>query len=104
MSIKDGKVGYQERPISAYNQDPIFWLLCSPIRLLYHVIQDFVQKFLRYRQKEFVGVTLYDRGWRLKYCFKSVLTCFRRANFYTNRMMSKVITKQVCKYRNSFYK
>ena len=39
--------GYQNGPISAYNQVAFFFcLMCSPICLLYRVIQDFVQKVL----------------------------------------------------------
>ena len=33
-------------PIPAYNQVPMFCLMCNPICLLYLVIQDFVQKDL----------------------------------------------------------
>ena len=44
MLHKDG--GYKDRPISAYNLVPIFCLICSPIWLLQHAIQDFVQKVI----------------------------------------------------------
>ena len=39
-------------------------LMCSSICLLYHVIQDFMQKalFFRYRQLKVGGVTMYDKG------------------------------------------
>ena len=38
--------GYQDGPISAYNQLPFFCLISSPICLLYRVVHDFVQKAL----------------------------------------------------------
>ena len=58
----------------------------STICLLRHVIQDFVQKavFSEIQAISVGGVTMYDKGWRHKYCFKSLQKCFRRA-FYINR-------------------
>ena len=54
-----GGRGYQDRPISAYNQ--VFFLMCSSICLIYHVIGISCRKpyFLRYRQLEMGGVTMY---------------------------------------------
>ena len=38
--------GYQDGPISAYNQVSVFYLMSSPICLLYRVIEEFLQKAL----------------------------------------------------------
>ena len=44
LQIKGGKM--KKRPISAYNQVPFFFLMCSPICVLCLVIQDFIQEAL----------------------------------------------------------
>ena len=41
--------------------------------------------FLRYRQLVVGGVSMYEKGQRHKYCFKSLQTCLRHAIFYIDR-------------------
>ena len=56
--------GYQDWPISAYNQVPLFCLMCVPMFLRFRVIQDFVQKAI-FSEKQLVvgGLTMVsDRG------------------------------------------
>ena len=81
--------GYLDRPISAYNQVPIFSLMCSPICLLLFIVlyRTSCRKpyFRRYRELEVGRVTMYDKIGRHKYCFKSVEKCFSHANIYINR-------------------
>ena len=48
----------------AISSDGYFCLMCSPMYLLYVVVQDFVQKalFSECRQLEVGDVTMYDKG------------------------------------------
>ena len=60
--------------------------------------------FLRFGQLEVDEVTIYDKEYRHKCCFKSLQKCFRHAKFYIDRMMSNLITKHLCNYRINFHK
>ena len=60
--------------------------------------------FLRRRQLKVDGITMYGKRKRHKYCYKSLQSALDKQNLTTDRMTSKVVTKHLCNYRNSFYK
>ena len=77
---------YQDGPTSAYNQVP-FCLICSPICLLYRVIQDFVQKaqLSEIQTIKSEWVTMYDKGLRHKTALNKCKSAQDMQNCYVNR-------------------
>ena len=84
-----------------------FCLICSPICLFHLVYRTLCRKpyFLRYRQLESDGVTIYDKGKGHKYCLKLLQKCVRHETFTkVDKTMSNGITMHLCNNRNISYK
>ena len=79
----------------------------SPKCLLYLVIQDFVQKVLFFEVQAIrTGrVNMFNERGDINTVLNHCKSVLYMQNFTeTDKMLSKVITKHVCNYRNSFCK